>query len=76
MSEKVYIIGVGSTALGRFSEKSVKDLTREAVTSALKDASAQGGSQPLGTSGMCQRHSGCVTMRSQPTASPTPPPMQ
>lgn len=41
MSEKVYIIGVGSTALGRFSEKSVKDLTREAVTSALKDASAE-----------------------------------
>ena len=38
MSEKVYIVGVGSTALGRFPEKSVKDLTREAVTLALAGA--------------------------------------
>ena len=41
MSEKVYIVGVGSTALGRFPEKSVKDLTREAVTLALTDAGAE-----------------------------------
>ena len=40
MSEKVYIVGVGSTALGRFTDKSVKDLTREAVTLALQDAGA------------------------------------
>jgi acetyl-CoA acetyltransferase len=38
MTEKVYIVGVGSTALGRFPDKSVKDLTREAVTAALTDA--------------------------------------
>jgi acetyl-CoA acetyltransferase len=43
MSEKVYIIGAGSTALGRFPEKSVKDLTREAVTLALTDAGAEFG---------------------------------
>jgi acetyl-CoA acetyltransferase len=40
MSDKVYIVGVGSTALGRFPDKSVKDLTREAVTLALADAGA------------------------------------
>ena len=40
MTGKVYIIGVGSTALGRFPQKSVKDLTREAVTLALSDAGA------------------------------------
>ncbi|MBV9629296.1 MAG: thiolase family protein, partial [Xanthobacteraceae bacterium] len=41
MREKVYIVGVGSTALGRFPDKSVKDLTREAVTLALEDAGAE-----------------------------------
>ncbi len=41
MSERVYIIGVGSTALGRFPDKSVKDLTREAVTYAIKDAGGE-----------------------------------
>jgi acetyl-CoA acyltransferase len=41
MREKVYIVGVGSTALGRFPDKSVKDLTREAVTLALTDAGAE-----------------------------------
>lgn len=40
MSGKVYIVGVGSTALGRHPEKSVKDLTREAVNLALADAGA------------------------------------
>ena len=43
MSGKVYIVGVGSTALGRFPDKSVKDLTREAVTLALADAGAEHG---------------------------------
>ena len=38
MSGKVYIVGIGSTALGRYPDKSVKDLTREAVDLALADA--------------------------------------
>lgn len=37
MSE-VYVLGVGMTPFGRFLEKSVRDLTREAVTEALADA--------------------------------------
>ena len=41
MSGKVYITGIGSTALGRHPDKSVKDLTREAVDLALKDACAK-----------------------------------
>ena len=32
MSGKVYIVGVGSTALGRFPDQSVKQLTYAAVT--------------------------------------------
>ena len=35
----VYIVGVGMTPLGKFPDKSVKDLTRVAVTEALGDAS-------------------------------------
>lgn len=34
----VYVVGVGMTALGKFYEKSVKQLTAEAVDLALKDA--------------------------------------
>ena len=34
----VYIVGIGMTGLGKFVERSVKDLTEEAVTLALKDA--------------------------------------
>ncbi|MGA7611189.1 MAG: thiolase family protein, partial [Xanthobacteraceae bacterium] len=40
MSGKVYIVGVGSTALGRFPDQSVKQLTNAAVTPALADAGA------------------------------------
>ncbi len=40
MSYKVYIIGVGSTALGRQPDKSVKDLTAQVVNLALADAGA------------------------------------
>ena len=40
MSDKVVIVGIGSTALGRHPDRSVKDLTREAVTLALDDAGA------------------------------------
>ena len=38
MSDSIYIAGVGMTAFGRHAEKSVKDLTADAVTAALKDA--------------------------------------
>src|SRR5512140_3507768 len=40
MSDKVSIVGIGSTVLGRHPDKSVKDLTREAVSAALADAGA------------------------------------
>ena len=40
MSGKVYIVGIGSTAIGRHPDKSVKELTREAVDLALGDAGA------------------------------------
>jgi acetyl-CoA acetyltransferase len=36
--EALYIVGVGMTRFGKFLERSVKDLTREAVTAALRDA--------------------------------------
>ncbi|MCL6271920.1 thiolase family protein [Sansalvadorimonas sp. 2012CJ34-2] len=36
----VFVVGIASTALGKFPEKSVKDFTREAVHGALKDAGA------------------------------------
>ncbi|MGO4151923.1 thiolase family protein [Cupriavidus sp. YAF13] len=41
MSETVYIAGVGMTPFGKRIGKSIKDLTREAVTSALKDAGCE-----------------------------------
>ena len=37
----VYIVGVGMTAFGRLTERSVKSLTREAVTAALRDAGCE-----------------------------------
>lgn len=39
--ETIYVCGVGHTPFGRHLEKSVKDLTREAVTAALEDAGAE-----------------------------------
>ncbi|MEK9662416.1 MAG: thiolase family protein [Alphaproteobacteria bacterium] len=36
----IYIVGVGMTPFGKFLDRSVKDLTREAVTTALADAGA------------------------------------
>jgi acetyl-CoA acyltransferase len=39
----VYIVGVGMTPLGKFPEKSVKDLTRAAVNAALADAGCSQG---------------------------------
>jgi acetyl-CoA acyltransferase len=40
MSE-IYLVGVGMTRFGKFLDRSVKSLTREAVTLALEDAGAQ-----------------------------------
>lgn len=37
---KIYIVGVGMTPFGKFLDRSIKDLTREAVEAALKDAGA------------------------------------
>ena len=39
----VYVIGVSMTPFGRFFDKSVKQLTHEAVTGALSDASLEKG---------------------------------
>jgi acetyl-CoA acetyltransferase len=39
--ETIYVCGVGHTPFGRHLEKSVKDLTREAVSFALDDAGAE-----------------------------------
>ena len=36
--QDVYVVGVGMTPFGKFPDKSIKDLTREAVTAALEDA--------------------------------------
>ena len=36
--ERVYVVGVSMTPFGKFLEKSVRDLTREAVVAALRDA--------------------------------------
>lgn len=36
----IYIVGVGMTPFGKFLDRSVKDLTRDAVSAALQDAGA------------------------------------
>ena len=36
----IFVVGVGMTPLGKMPDRSVKDLTREAVTNALEDAGA------------------------------------
>jgi len=33
--DKVYIVGVGMTPFGKFLDRSIKDLTRDAVEAAL-----------------------------------------
>ena len=38
MPQEVYIVGVGMTRLGKSVGRSVKDLAREAVSAALRDA--------------------------------------
>lgn len=37
---RVFVVGVGMTPMGKMPDRSVKDLTREAVTNALDDAGA------------------------------------
>ena len=39
----IYVVGVGMTPFGKFLDRTVKDLTREAVGGALKDAGASRG---------------------------------
>lgn len=41
MNDSVYIAGISMTRFGVFAERSVKDLTREAVEGALSDAGAE-----------------------------------
>lgn len=54
---KVYIVGVGMTRMGKFTESSVKSLTQEAVTEALSDAGLKAGDiQSAFFSNACQSH--------------------
>jgi acetyl-CoA acyltransferase len=43
MSEEIYVVGVGMTAFGKWPERSIKDLSREAVEAALADAGCAAG---------------------------------
>jgi acetyl-CoA acetyltransferase len=55
--EAVYIVGVGMTPFGKLLERSVKDLTREAVTAALGDAGcARSDLEAAYFSNACQGH--------------------
>jgi len=38
MGRDVVVLGVGMTRIGKFMERSFKDLTREAVDTVIKDA--------------------------------------
>ncbi len=40
MGEPIYVVGVGMTPFGKMNHKSVKDLTKDAVSAALLDAGA------------------------------------
>ncbi|MBI2963846.1 MAG: thiolase family protein, partial [Deltaproteobacteria bacterium] len=55
--EAVYVLGVGMTAFGKQIERSVKDLTRDAVEAALRDAGAERSDlQSAHFSNACQGH--------------------
>jgi acetyl-CoA acetyltransferase len=55
--EDIYIVGVGMTPFGKLLDRSVKDLTREAVTAALDDAGcAIGDLEAVQFSNACQGH--------------------
>ena len=43
MSEEVFVVGVGMTKFGKWPDRSVKDLSREAVEAALADAGCAAG---------------------------------
>jgi acetyl-CoA acetyltransferase len=43
MMRDVFVIGIGHTAFGKFLERNIKSLTKEAVTLALKDAQIEKG---------------------------------
>ncbi len=43
MKDSVHIIGIGMTAMGKYTQRSLKDLTREAVSAALQDAGLEVG---------------------------------
>jgi acetyl-CoA acetyltransferase len=36
MMQDIYVVGVGMTPFGKFRDKSIKDMTREAVTGAAR----------------------------------------
>src|SRR5882724_5611263 len=56
-SEPVYIVGVGMTPFGKMLERSVKDLTREAVGAALRDAGCEASAlESAHFSNACQGH--------------------
>jgi acetyl-CoA acetyltransferase len=55
--DDIYIVGVGMTPFGKLLDRSVKDLTREAVTAALDDAGcAIGDLEAVQFSNACQGH--------------------
>ena len=55
--ESIYIVGIGMTPFGKMLERSVKDLTREAVTAALRDAGCEAADlQCAYFSNACQGH--------------------
>jgi acetyl-CoA acetyltransferase len=55
--EGIYIVGVGMTPFGKLLDRSVKDLTREAVTAALVDANGTiGDLEAVQFSNACQGH--------------------
>jgi len=55
--EPIYIVGVGMTPFGKMLERSVKDLTREAVTAALRDAGCEASQlEAAYFSNACQGH--------------------
>jgi len=55
--ESVYLVGVGMTPFGKMLERSVKDLTREAVAAALRDAGCEASAiESAHYSNACQGH--------------------
>ena len=58
----IYVVGVGMTPFGKFLDRTVKDLTREAVNGALTDAgNAQYEVKPSGKVGVGAKALGNIT---------------